>query len=331
MPPLPFLVFELGVFALGAICAIHAWRTGPYMVFALLGSVGYSLAAEAGALHGLREYYYNNFLVMICPSPNGGWGVNLTCNATYYCVPLCIPIMEAIIIYAVMRTSDLLGLPWLLRPVYDGLLALSIDLIMDPIVSLGLQCSNSNTPSVAAPGLGLWVWELNSTEEVLLGVDLNNFAGWLLSIMTFSLMLRLGRRLVPPGSKGPLMDALAAFLAVPATVAAFVVEVKIYTWIDDYVIGPEWIQFSLLVGIFVLAVWRFAREVQRDNPVDRLALAIPLFFYLYSLSGLLLFGVYSARPVLLALWAVAFTLGAVAYTWPYWNRIFPPVSAKSPI
>ena len=330
MPPLSFVIFELGVYVLALICLRHAWRRTRYLAIAFLVAIVYSFSTEIFAINLLHEYYYNSFFVMICRDPSMPWGVNLSCTASSSCVPLAIPVMEGIVIYAVIETSNRLNLPWAARPVLDGLLAISIDLVMDPIVSAGLACQAPQQPALVGHGLGFWVWQLlpvrtvfgiTLKQELLWGVPLNNFTGWLLGVAIFSFMLRLGWRSIPPGSKGILGDFIAPILAIPLTLLAFTGVVFVYEWLIQNVLGSEWILAALILSAGILVILRFARRARRDNPIDRVILAVPFSLHLYFLGVLFASNLYREEPVLIVVSAALFPLSLLLFSWPYWDNI----------
>ncbi|HLF29276.1 MAG TPA: carotenoid biosynthesis protein [Anaerolineae bacterium] len=330
MPPLAFLIFEIGVYVLAVLCLWHAWRHARYLAIALVVAIGYSYATEIFAINLIHEYYYNRFLIMICRDMTLPWGVQLSCAAPSSCVPLAIPVMEAMILYAAIQTSNRLALPWAARPVLDGLLAISIDLVMDPIVSASVSCQQSILPRTIEPGVGFWVWLLKPTqtvfgitlpEHLLFGIPLNNFSGWFLSVVIFSFMLRIGWKRIPPESKGILGDLIAPIAAIPLTLLAFTGVIAVYQWLIKNLLGSEWILVALILAASILVVLRFARQANRANPLDLFLLAVPLFFQLYFLVVLFASDLHRRQPALVPFAAVLFPISLLLFSWPYWNRI----------
>jgi len=333
MPPLSFVIFELGVFVLALICLRHAWQRTRYLAIAFLVTIVFSFSTEIFAIKLLHEYYYNSFFVMICREPGLPWGVNLSCTASSSCVPLAIPVMESIVIYAAIVTSDRLNLPWAARPVFVGLLAISIDLVMDPVVSASLAChatSRAVNPVVVGHGLGFWVWlfkpeqaalGLPPEHNLLFGVPLNNFSGWFLSVLIYSLLLHMGWRKIPPGSKGILGDLIVPVVAIPLTLLAFAGVIAVYQWLITNVVGSEWTLVALILGASILVILRFARRARRDNPIDRVILAVPLLLHVYFLGMLFASNLYREEPVVIAVSAALFPLSLLLFSWPYWDSI----------
>jgi hypothetical protein len=268
---------------------------------------------------------------MLCLDQSlGGWGVGVSCNAASTCVPLAVPVMESLIVYAAMLTSDRLQLPLAVRSLFDGLLVLSIDFGMDPIVSRsivcprGLELFNQNT------GVGMWVWKLNSAVEYVVGIDLNNYAGWFLGIAAFSLTQRLLRRRWPPERLGlPRMVGLA-ILSLPASMLLFAPLVFGYKFLVERTPIPEWVSFSTLIGLSVLLTYRYGRGANRSNPLDPIPLLVPLFLYAYSLVALIAGQYYLGRPMLVAYWLAALALCALAFTWPSWDRLIARRAGPKP-
>lgn len=334
MPPLSFLVFEASVYVLALVCLRHAWRHARYLAIAFLVAIVYSYSTEIFAINLIHEYYYNRFLIMICRDITVPWGVNIGCAVRSSCVPLAIPVMEAMIIYAAVQTSKRLELPWTVRPVLNGLLAMTIDLMMDPIVSASVVCQPIILPTPVEPGVGFWVWLLRPEqtvfgvtlpEHLLFGIPLNNFSGWFLGAGIFTFMLEIGWQRIPPGSKGILGDFIVPVAAIPLTLLAFTGVIAAYQWLIKNIFGSEWILVALILAVSILVILRFARRAKRDNPIDPFLLAIPLFFQLYFLAELFASDLYRKQPGLVAFAVVLVPISLLLFSWPYWNRIAPAV------
>src|SRR5688572_31205392 len=89
-------------------------------------------------------------------------------------VPLCIGVAWSCILYSVMEFSDASSLPYWIRPILDGFLALNIDLALDAI----------------AIRLGFWDWG-SGFEFQYFGVPYANFWAWFWVIFFFSFGYRL--------------------------------------------------------------------------------------------------------------------------------------------
>ena len=330
MPPLAFLVFEISTYLLAVICLIHAWRHGRYLAVTLCVAVVFSYLTEIFAINLVHEYHYNRFLIMICRDVTVPWGATINCATHSSCVPLAVPVMEAMIIYAAIQTSRRLELPWMTRPILNGLLAITLDLMMDPIVSASVPCQPTPVilpPAPVEPGVGFWVWHLipehtvfgvTLPEHLFFGIPLNNFSGWFLGILIFTLMLELGWRMIPPESKGVLGDFIVPIAAIPFTMIVFTGVIAVYQWLIKYVFKTEWLLAALILAASILVILRVAPRARRDNPLDLFVLAIPIFFQLFFLVELFAIDLFWKQPGLIAL--------AAMFSWPYWNQIAAAVN-----
>ena len=151
-----FVAFELMVYALFFLCLLHAWRSGPAVVWQLVAGVLFGVLLEYGTIQQLHSYSYGRFLIMLGD------------------VPLPIGVAWGCIVYSARLFSDASNLPVWARPLLDGLLALNIDLSMDTI----------------AIRLGFWNWAINMNSQFF-GVPYANFWAWFWVVASFSAGLRL--------------------------------------------------------------------------------------------------------------------------------------------
>ena len=138
-----FMILELITYALLAVCARHAWQRGGHVVWQLAAGVVFGVLLELGTIQQLHVYHYGRFLVMAGE------------------VPLSVGVAWGCIIYSVRLFSDASSLPLAARPIFDGLLALNIDLSMDAI----------------AIRLGMWDWG-QGFQAGYFGVPYANFWAW---------------------------------------------------------------------------------------------------------------------------------------------------------
>lgn len=195
MPDLLFVLFEISLMTLFAMCLRHAARLGLAAIWQLLAGVLFGLLLEWTTLRQLQAYQYGRFLLMLGD------------------LPLVIGIGWGVILYSVRLFADATSLPEWARPVLEGLLAINIDLGMDAI----------------AVRLGMWDWGLNRQAQYF-GVPYANFWAWFWVALTFSVGLRAfarpatwaGRWLGPVAAVGFGLVNLAALntlmaIGVPAT------------------------------------------------------------------------------------------------------------------
>lgn len=151
MPPLYFLTFEILMAVLFSLCLRHAWRAGLPFVLRLMAGLIFGVVLEWATLRQLNTYHYGRFLLMIGD------------------VPLAIGLGWSVIIYTCMLYSDASSLPEWAKPVLDGLLALSVDLVMDTL----------------AIRLGFWDWG-QGLQFQYFGVPYANFWAWFWVVSSFS-------------------------------------------------------------------------------------------------------------------------------------------------
>jgi len=143
-----FIVMELCVFALALVLVPHARKQGRQWVSTYACGVLFGTTIEMLLVSGASaSYRYGEFLVMLGPAGKE--------------VPLWVGVGWGAILYAASWTAYRLKLPRLLRPLAAGVLAVNIDLSLDPI----------------AHHLGYWVW-LKAPPVNLYGVPFDNFLGW---------------------------------------------------------------------------------------------------------------------------------------------------------
>jgi hypothetical protein len=199
-----------------------------------------------------------------------------------------------------------------LKPVYDGLLALTIDLSLDPV----------------AIQLGYWVWtDPNEKSPPWFGAPFANYYGWYMVVFWFSLVIRAGVRWLPPARHGWRMNIIIPAVAIPVSMIPFWISLFFYGSLMMFVKIPEPIIFSVLLGLNLLSVLWFLPQVPHNAPLDTVSLSVPLFFHGFLIlmlfgSGLFLKPEGQALVILVPTIA-AFSL--ICFSWPYLdnlNRLF---------
>lgn len=268
MPNIYFSVFELLVFSLFAWCFWQSWQTGPSRVLRLLFGALFGVMLELATIRQLNSYHYGQFIVMV------------------FDVPLCIGLAWGAIIDSVMEFSDASNLPYWLRPILDGLLALSIDLATDSI----------------AIRLGMWNWGREFDYQYF-GVPFANFWAWFWVVSSFS----LGYRLLAQrgGWAGQWLSAVSALLVglvgVLGTNALIVFVVR------------EPIYRNILIGLVLLGALTIIL-VKRPNLQQHTftgpVLWVPLSLHLYFLIAGMVSGTIFAPLVLFPI-AIVLLVGSL--------------------
>jgi hypothetical protein len=266
MPNIYFVLFEFVIYLQLILCLQHAWKQGMTNLLRLFAGIIFGIVLELATIHQLQAYEYGQFLVMVLD------------------VPFCIGVAWSCILYSVMEFSEASSLPYWTRPVFDGLLALNIDLALDAI----------------AIRLGFWDWG-QGLEFQYFGVPYANFWAWFWVVFFFSFGYRLlARRNDWTASwLSPILALLIGLAGVLCTNAliAFVIP-RGYT---------GWIVSTLLAAALILIITLRPRLGLSRAPA--LVFWVPLLTHTYTLMAGLISGVILAPPFLLT---VSLTMIAVA-------------------
>lgn len=264
--PLQAMLITAPTLLLGAYYFRRSTRVGRFAALAFLVSIAYGITVEMLDIRTTETYFYTDLLLMVGRDPN--W------------VPFSVGVSWACLLYIVMSTSDRLGLPAPLRPLFDGTLALSLDLVMDPVASasvlvprIGSTCSTVNTPPFG--GAGMWTWCVPEGSSALwYSVPISNFIGWFLVVSCMSAALRIVRGPLR-GAERPAPMQLAMLLGAAAA-AGFAVLSS--AWVYPRLLQSTALQFAVLAAMFfvpVVIVGVLRRRLTFDNPIDRGMLALP--------------------------------------------------------
>lgn len=248
MPNTYFLLFELIIYIQFALCLRHALKHGTGNLLKLGFGILFGVMLELATIRQLNAYEYGRFLLMALD------------------VPLCIGVAWSCIIYSVMEFSDASSLPYWLRPILDGLLALNIDFALDAV----------------AIRFGFWDWGMGLQAQYF-GVPYANFWAWFWVILSFSMGYRIFAR--QTGWRATWLAPLAAFtiglVGVLAT-NAFI------TFVVPTSIRAGLIAVTLLSALGVVI---YKRPRFHQNPVDPIAFWIPFLTHAYVLVAGVISGI----------------------------------------
>ena len=324
MLSLSFGVFEVAVLALMALCLWQSWFRAKDLFLGLLVGVEFTLFGEYVATYVTKEYYYRDFFIkLVCVAENaGGYGPRpLTCDPAMSCIPLVIPVMESIIIYAALCTVRQLRLPPVAAGLYCGLLALCVDLAMDPIVSQSIKCfgvtaEDAQSINGRAIGLGFWVWMLHDPKLATLGVINNNYAGWFLGTASLAIALQWANREFNLSQHGWKRNLVVVLLAVPCiALPLFLGSFRVYYLVSQKLHVPYLISLFVIAAVSILVVLSKWKSMHLRTPLDGIALAVPAFFYMFTFAAMLIFQMYT-EPGLVTRWTCAFLAGAGLFLLP---------------
>jgi hypothetical protein len=247
---------------------VRARREGRYLAIAYLVIIAYGLLIESTDIRSTHGYDYAQLLFMIGSPPN--W------------VPLSICVSWAAIIFIVMMTSDRLGLPWYQRPLVDGLIAVSTDLVGDPVFSntryvesLVQNCADSAGP--LAGGIGVWTWCVPPNEPATwLTVPYDNFVGWFVVVAAMSFGIRLCREKWNAERRGALQQLLMLLAAAGGAAVSVFAILWVYMRVFNGPIAAPLVFALVLLGPLGLLALH-ARRLNIDNRFDLGIVLMPLF------------------------------------------------------
>lgn len=313
LPTLVVLGTIVPTFALGVYYFLRAMRIGRYDAIAFLACCVYGMVVEKFAIRTTESYSYADLWFMLGQSPN--W------------VPYSIGVTWAMVIFIVMRTSDRLGLPWGARPLFDGALATTLDLVIDPVSSAsrwveqsGTSCMNDTTPLFG--GFGVWTWCVPTGDRALwFTIPLANFLGWFAVVAAISFTLRAGREWL----KADRWSAAAqAALLLGLAALAFGMLKGAARFYQHEMLGATG-QSVLLAGlllaplVYVAVGWR---RWNYRNPRDLGLLLMPIYAWGGGVGSFFLTGIdrewWPAAAVRLVLAAL---VGVGLYLLPYAGRL----------
>jgi len=264
--PLHALLITAPTLLLGVYYFRRSRTVGTFAMLSFLVSIAYGIVVELLDIRTTETYFYTDLLLMVGRDPN--W------------VPFSVGVSWACLLFVMMTTSDRLGLPVPLRPLFDGALALSIDFVMDPVASasvlvpqIGASCAD--TPAKEFGGMGMWTWCVPEHSTALwYTVPIANFIGWFLVVSCISAAIRIARG--PLRAESRSWPVQLAMLLVLAAIAGFTVLCT--AWLYPFVLKSAGIQFAVMWTMFLLplgCVVVLRKRLTFDNPRDRGLLALP--------------------------------------------------------
>jgi hypothetical protein len=341
------LVFEFGIFALFVVCFRQAWNSGRRYVFMLIGGVVFGLLAEAlgASPRTVGVGFENTFSVMFArhgktPADFGYLYGDFVFMVFGGAIPVCIGVGWAVILYTAHRTVIRLGaLPVAGRPLVAASLALTLDLIMDPVAS-NLCASVANcVPSSGAPidlgrGLGMWYWiDAGPGNFHIFDVPLPNFMGWFLviylaiglTISVWSMAIKAGW--VDPTRKpqtGPWWkDAVVVAAIVAIALVLCWIAVNLFQWVyrnHEAYAAAFVVFFLMLPGPFVFTY--YIPVLRQNSRVDKPSLLVAFSFQIFFLTCALIYRQDRAYPGMVYAFPLIFAVSAVLYLWPYRYTLF---------
>ena len=291
--------FATYVFACG--CWYSAYRNGRRWLSTVVAATLFGLSAEIYFLYSEHaslqgaHYSYGQFIAMV------GWG--------QYKVPLWVGLGWGCIAYACVWTAGLLTKRISVIATIAGLLAMNIDLSLDPV----------------AQHFGFWTWH-NVPQLSYFGVPFDNFLGWVMIIGGYAWALTLLERRVPASWKG--QDFWVPMVALVPALVVTVVGQQLLNW-TYRIAGNQAIPFVLICGALTAFAIYYGVAADRNGRPQWVIVALPVYFHGVQLSLLLFAGGYRALPALIVVIPVSLFVGFTVTAWPYLDRIFPETARQN--
>lgn len=289
-----------GIMLCAAVVIFHTYRrVGLYWATIPIIFTTYFLISESIVL-GTHHYQYGvnvplpiDLWSLFGKSPPGGGGV---CDQMSYGVPLSVVLMEALLLFGIMGTTDKLKPPMKVRPLMDGFMAATLDLALDPIAAESYLCKENaaglleGSGTVLHEGLGIWMWFTSSGYPgQWMGIPLVNFAAWFLGAAAMSAAVRwvaIRANIQPMTSvaKSLKASAFALFLClIVGLIIEFVLMYLVAPFYDAQIGNTgRWASFAVLFGATAALLWWLRHNYKHgaEFHFERVLTAVFMFLYM---------------------------------------------------
>jgi uncharacterized membrane protein len=294
--PWTYVATELLAYVIGALFVAHSLRRGRFWI--LLSAVLYGAITEYLTVKTKTDYCYGQFMIMLPPM---SWPVARDWCAVGPRIPLWGSVTWGVLIYGAMTLSASMTMPLVVRCLFDALLVLTVDWILDPL----------------ATWLKFWVWE---TPGPWFGIPLDNFAGWFWLVFSFSLINRSLRILVPKFVSGSIDKLVIAVGSIVLSIVLLTAALTIYVGLVQRGV-TEW---QLLVGMLAVAaaiVVSYAVRQPGDAASHWVILLSALATHVFYATLIVVTGLAVRAPRLIVISVATFVLTFIGYSWPFRRRL----------
>lgn len=256
----------------------------------------YAAVYENGAAAYLGLYGYGRSILMI--------GI----------VPLSVPIIEFLVLYAALLMLEKMEIPTWCKPIVVGLWGMLQDFTLDPLAVRQVFESGGRE-------IGRWSWlSLEAGQASIASVPVYNFPGWVLILGLGSAAILAGRWCYERSGRKPWVGIAYPFLAALAGLVALVLpSSQFLLWLAPVFAkggAGEWIMlgfwFALSASVLAFA-WRGRMRGAFSLAEDWPVFVVPALFHLSDLAFALIGGFYGILWIELAFGALHCAL--VALVW----------------
>jgi hypothetical protein len=308
------LVLTVPAFVIMAYYFRRAITVGRFAAIVFVLAIAYGMAIELFDIKASEAYFYTNVRLMVGSAPN--W------------VPLFIGVCWGGILFAAMETSDRLQLPVRLRPIFDGALGLSLDLVLDPVASnsafvstSGITCSDGTY--VFFGGIGLWSWCVpeNGIEPLWFSVPVPNFIAWFMVLGLASAAVRIIRGPLRAESRHVITQGalLIAGFALAAVTMVVVLSILLKVVTSDAGLCAV---LGILVAAPIVLLSVYRRSLRFDHAFDGGLLLFPAYIVVWEVGTYLVAGIDKPSwpgPLLVLIAAALFS--SLLWLTPYLKRM----------
>jgi len=312
--------FEIGIYSITLLVVAVTYRNeGFYWALVPLVFGAYFLISESAAI-AAGSYVYAKLYLGIDLSrffvPSMRRLAPPGCVQGSLAVPLAVVLMEGLIVFSVVRTTDFLAPPQWVRPFMDGLMAVTIDVVLDPIAANSLWCGSGVGESVHG-GLGLWTWfthEANPPQWF--GVPLVNFSAWFFGPVAISASVRFVASKMNVKTLDLWQQGISAVgatvIVIVLGLAAEMLSFRVMDALLDRPAVTRADRWAILMGILTVttgATVAASRRFRHDHRFCWEVTVLPAFLFVYMALALLATGPWSDWTLLASAWVMC----AIAY------------------
>jgi hypothetical protein len=197
-------------------------------------------------------------------------------------VPITVPLIEILFVYAGIRFGQSLKIPTWTIPILVGMFGVMADLTLDPLALSQVAVTSEGT-------IGRWSWYIGNNDVNFFGAPVYNYVGWLLLCGYSSVVILLGRHWHKKsgyktiiGYIYPPLALLAGLIIMVSPLSAFLL------WIGPFFAKGGWTEyimfvlgFLFLIGITIYWRGKMLRKLSIQN--DYIILVIFGIFYLSNI------------------------------------------------
>ncbi len=232
---------DLAVYAVGVFFLLFVIRREPQASARILEAIAFCFCYAA---------VYENFATLM------GWYGYGRSILMVFNVPLSVPLVEYLVVYAALRLLDREGIPAWSKPWIVGLTGMLFDLGLDPLAMKQVFSTREGL-------IGRWTWYPGAEDVQILGEPVYNYTGWILLCGFFAATVLAGRYWhrksgFKPwvGCAYPFLAALAALLILVSPLSRFL----LWLW-PAFSKGSqaEWVMLGVNTAVGLVLFLRYTR------------------------------------------------------------------------